>query len=45
MSETAKTARLVAPDGRTMDLPVLEGTLGPAVMDVRRLYAESGMFT
>ena len=32
-------------DGRTIDLPVREGTLGPAVVDIRNLYAETGMFT
>ncbi len=45
MSEQAKTARLVMPDGHGTELPVLDGTLGPSVIDVRRLYAETGMFT
>ncbi len=31
-------------DGRTIDLPMLEGTLGPAVIDVGKLTAE-GYFT
>ncbi len=31
--------------GKTFDLPVLGGTLGPRAIDVRKLYAETGMFT
>jgi citrate synthase len=39
-------ATLSFSDGRTpVDLPVLGGTVGPDVIDVRALYAKSGMFT
>ena len=31
--------------GKTVDLPVLNGTHGPGVFDVRKMYAELGMFT
>ncbi|MCK6417422.1 MAG: citrate synthase [Alphaproteobacteria bacterium] len=31
--------------GKSYKLPVIEGTQGPAVIDVRKLYAESGYFT
>ena len=31
--------------GKTCELPILEGSLGPRVIDVRRLYAETGCFT
>jgi citrate synthase len=31
-------------DGKQYDLPVLGGTHGPKVIDVRRLYAETGYF-
>ena len=31
--------------GKSFELPGLAGTLGPSVIDVRRLYAETGMFT
>ena len=31
--------------GKTYELPVLSGTEGPAVIDVRRLYADTGLFT
>jgi citrate synthase len=27
------------------DFPVLEGTIGPEVIDISKLYAQSGMFT
>ncbi len=30
---------------KTINLPVLEGTVGPSVIDIRKLYAESGQFT
>ena len=31
--------------GKSFELPVLDGTLGPSVIDIRHLYAETGMFT
>ncbi|MGH6954956.1 MAG: citrate (Si)-synthase, partial [Alphaproteobacteria bacterium] len=31
--------------GKTFELPILDGTQGPAVIDVRKLYAEAGYFT
>ncbi len=31
--------------GKTYELPVLKGTLGPDVIDVRKLYADTGCFT
>jgi citrate synthase len=31
--------------GKTFDLPVLEGSVGPRVLDVRKLYDQTGMFT
>lgn len=30
---------------KTSELPVVQGTLGPAAADVRKLYAEQGIFT
>jgi citrate synthase len=38
-------ASIATPDGRVAELPVLKGTLGPDVIDIRKLYAASGMFT
>ena len=31
--------------GQEVALPVLEGTTGPDVLDIRKLYADTGMFT
>ncbi len=31
--------------GRTVELPVYEGTIGPSVIDIRNLYRETGQFT
>ena len=31
--------------GKAVELPVLSGTMGPDVVDIRKLYAKSGMFT
>ncbi len=31
--------------GKTFEFPVLDGTVGPRVIDIRKLYAETGMFT
>ena len=31
--------------GEAVELPVLSGTMGPDVVDIRKLYAKSGMFT
>jgi citrate synthase len=40
-----KTATLKFPDGKTLDFPVLSGSTGPDVVDIRTLYGRSGMFT
>ncbi|MBB4210085.1 citrate synthase [Rhodothalassium salexigens DSM 2132] len=32
-------------NGTSADLPYREGTVGPAVLDVRQLYSQTGMFT
>ncbi|MBA4353246.1 MAG: citrate (Si)-synthase [Novosphingobium sp.] len=31
--------------GTTIDMPVNSGTIGPDVIDIRKLYAQTGMFT
>ena len=41
---TDKTATISAPAGK-FDFPVLDGSVGPEVVDIRKLYAETGMFT
>jgi citrate synthase len=32
-------------DGKRIDLPMMDGTVGPRVMDIRKLYGETGHFT
>lgn len=32
-------------DGLEVDLPVMEGSVGPKVIDIRKLYAQTDMFT
>jgi citrate synthase len=32
-------------DGQTYELPVLKGTIGPDVIDIRSLYKQAGVFT
>jgi citrate synthase len=32
-------------DGKTIELPVLTGTVGPDVIDIRTLYGKTGVFT
>src|SRR3954447_25392801 len=31
--------------GQNVDLPIYKGTMGPDVIDIRKLYAQTGMFT
>ena len=52
MAEKAATSRTAGTvtltdnaTGKTVELAVLEGTIGPKVVDIRKLYAETGMFT
>ncbi|SBT06499.1 citrate synthase [Candidatus Accumulibacter aalborgensis] len=40
-----KVTLVLHADGKQYDLPVLGGTHGPKVIDVRRLYAETGYLT
>src|SRR5438132_3369378 len=40
-----KNATLKLPDGKSLDFPVLPGTIGPDVVDIRTLYGKSGAFT
>src|SRR5206468_330212 len=41
---TDKTATISAPGGK-FDFPVLDGSVGPEVVDIRKLYGDTGMFT
>ena len=31
--------------GQSVELPIIEGTIGPRVIDIRKLYGQTGMFT
>ena len=31
--------------GQTLELPIVKGSMGPSVVDIRRLYADTGYFT
>lgn len=37
--------KLTSPDGKTTDLPVRQGSVGPDVIDIGNLYANQGVFT
>jgi citrate synthase len=41
----SKTINLTLNDQTQSELPTLSGTLGPDVIDIRRLYAQTGLFT
>ena len=47
MSGTAKGSVTITLDGsnRSTTLPILEGTIGPEVADIRKLHADLGIFT
>ena len=46
MSTNPQTATLSFSDGSpSVDLPIYEGTIGPDVIDIRKLYAQTGRFT
>ncbi len=32
-------------DGSSYEFPILDGSIGPSVVDIRKFYAETGMFT
>ena len=43
---TTKTVTLTDnATGKSYDFPVLDGSVGPRVIDIRKLYSETGMFT
>lgn len=44
MAESKKTATLKI-DGQSYELPILSPTAGPDVIDIRKLYAQAGVFT
>ena len=44
LEKTNKTAKITI-DGKTVKIPVTEGSLGPDVLDIRSLYKQTGLFT
>ena len=45
-SSTGKSITLTDNEtGKVTNLPVQHGSIGPDVIDIRQLYAETGMFT
>ena len=45
-TDTRKTMTLTDNDsGSSYELPVIDGSVGPDVLDIRKLYGETGMFT
>ena len=44
MTDSTKTATLTI-DGQSFELPMYSGTTGPDVIDIRKLYAQAGVFT
>ena len=49
MAETTDNAKTVTitvdATGEKVTLPVLEGTIGPDVVDIRKFYGQTDMFT
>lgn len=46
MTKSDTKAALSFPDGTpSLELPIFKGTIGPDVVDIRKLYAETGKFT
>ena len=46
MTPSDVKATLTFSDGSpSMDLPLYKGTIGPDVIDIRKLYAQTGKFT
>ena len=41
----SKTEATLQTGGKTVELPVTSGTIGPDVIDIRKLYGQTGMFT
>ena len=44
-NKNKRYAKLILPNDKTVSLPIIEGTVGPQVIDISSLYRETGMFT
>ena len=40
-----ESCKLILPDGKEIELPILKGSSGPPMIDIRNLYAKTGYFT
>jgi len=44
-NENETKSATITIDGTSVDCPVIEGTVGPSVIDIRKLYGQTGHFT
>ena len=44
-NKNKRYVKLILPNDKTVSLPIIEGTVGPQVIDISSLYRETGMFT
>jgi citrate synthase len=45
VASPAPTSATLAVDGKSVELPIKTGSIGPSVIDIGKLYAQTGMFT
>jgi len=45
MTERQSGTATLTVDGKSIDLPIYSGSVGPSVIDVRKIYAQTGHFT
>ncbi|MEO0823914.1 MAG: citrate synthase [Pseudomonadota bacterium] len=45
MPDTTTRTATITVDGKTLEMPIYDGVHGPSVVDIRKLYAELGVFT
>ncbi len=43
--ESAQASATVTVGNKSIELPIRKGTIGPSVVDIGKLYAQTGMFT
>ena len=45
VASATPTSATLAVDGKSVELPIKTGSIGPSVIDIGKLYAQTGMFT
>ena len=45
MSDSANKTATVNTEGKDYDFPIKSGTVGPSVIDISKLYGQTGQFT